>query len=263
MRVTTLNLNGLRSARAKGLLPWLATRAPDLLCLQEVRSEPEPELFAELGYHSAWAPAKRPGYSGVALLARWPLEDVQIGIGDPLIDEEGRWIAARIGRLRLVSLYLPSGSSGAERQAAKERAMQLLTPHLLAPGPRILAGDYNIAHREVDLKNWRSNRQNSGFLPQERAWLDQLTSYSLSDVHQRLLGEGSCYTWWSQRGQAYQKDVGWRIDLQLASPDVAEGARAWLVDRAIRLSDHAALSIDYDLPAGLLPQLPSGEEAGD
>jgi exodeoxyribonuclease-3 len=223
--------------------------APDVLLLQEVRADPHPEALAHLGYHSAWFPAHRAGYSGVAILARRELEDVQAGMLHDEMDAEGRVISAVVGGVRFVSVYLPSGSSGEERQTFKERMLgdyHAWVSALVAQGrPVVLGGDYNIAHREIDLKNWRGNRKNSGFLPQEREWMSAHLDAGLVDTHRAHLGERAEYTWWSNRGGAYDNDVGWRIDYLLAS-GVAPGAVS--VDRTARLSDHAPLSGHITLP---------------
>lgn len=241
--VTTLNANGLRSALRKGLLAWLEQQQPDVVLLQEVRAPAMPEPFTPLGYHSCWHEAQKAGYSGVAILSRLPLTDVQIGFGDPEIDREGRLIAASIGGARFASAYLPSGTAGEHRQQFKERVMddfaRWIQQQLAGPEPLVVAGDFNVAHTELDLKNWRSNQKNSGFLPHEREWMTALLALGLRDHHREHLGERQEYTWWSNRAGAYANDVGWRIDYLLsAGADIRE---VW-VDREARLSDHAPLS---------------------
>jgi exodeoxyribonuclease III len=241
VHVVTLNLNGLRSALRKGFLDWLADNKPDVLMLQEVRADPVPELFSDAGYHSHWHPASKPGYSGVALLSREPLQDVVVGIGDTLIDDEGRLISGVLNGVRYASLYLPSGSSGELRQEFKNRSLPLLTSWVqkqLQAGPLVLGGDFNVAHQNIDIKNWRSNQRSSGFLPHERLWLGELLSLGLQDSHREALGEEAAYTWWSTRAGAYANNVGWRIDYLLAAGVRLEGVQA---DRDARLSDHAPL----------------------
>ena len=251
VRVATLNLNGLRSALRKGLLPWLEQEHPDVLLLQEVRADPHPELFAALGYGSVWNPARRKGYSGVALLAKSPIHDVRLGLGDPQLDDEGRLIAGVVGGVQFASVYLPSGSSGGPRQAVKDRSLERLSSWAtaaLARGPLVLGGDLNVAHRELDIRNWRANRGSSGFLPHEREWFGNLLALGLQDAHRESLGEAAAYTWWSNRAGAYQNDVGWRIDHLLAGPPEGlpglGGVRLQDVraHREARLSDHAPLS---------------------
>ncbi len=257
--VTTLNVNGLRSALRKGLLAWLAQHQPDVVLMQEVRAPALPEVVLPLGYQSCWHAAQRPGYSGVAILSRLPISEVTLGFGDPLIDAEGRLIAATIAGVRFASVYLPSGTSGGARQAFKEQVMadfarwvqQQLQPSTEQPiteqlsaeqssnRPLVLGGDFNVAHSELDIKNWRGNQKNSGFLPHERQWLTDLLRLGLRDHHREHLGAAQEYTWWSNRANAYANNVGWRIDYLLSSG--AEMERVW-VDRDIRLSDHAPLT---------------------
>jgi exodeoxyribonuclease-3 len=255
MRIITLNVNGIRSAAAKGLFPWLAQTRADVICLQEVRAR-EDQLdghdIALPGYHAAFHPAQRPGYAGVAVYSRVPPQRVVRGFGVPEFDAEGRYLETQFSDLSVVSLYLPSGSSGPERQASKDRFLQAFLPHLRAlrrrRRPCILCGDWNIAHRAIDLKNWKANQKNSGFLPHERAWLDELfEDVGFVDAFRRINAEPGQYTWWSNRGQAWAKNVGWRIDYQITSPALAGAARAAQIYRAQRFSDHAPLIMDYAL----------------
>jgi len=255
MRVITLNVNGIRSAAAKGLFPWLAQQQADVICLQEVRAREEQFAGHEIslpGYHAAFYPAERPGYAGVALYSRAAPERVVRGFGVREFDEEGRYLEAQFPGLAVVSLYLPSGSSGPERQKSKDRFLRAFLPYLRALRRRrrhyILCGDWNIAHREIDLKNWRANRKNSGFLPHERAWLDELFGeVGFIDAFRTVNPLPEQYTWWSNRGQAWAKNVGWRIDYQIASPRLAGAARAAQIFRDQRFSDHAPLIMDYEL----------------
>ena len=241
VKITTLNVNGLRSALKKGLLAWLEAQAPGVVLLQEVRADPMPEVFAGLGYDSAWHPARKPGYSGVAILSRHGLDSVQVGMNDPEVDAEGRVLSALIGGVRYASVYLPSGASHEHRQVFKERVLidfaHWTRAHL--GGPLVLGGDFNVAHTELDLKNWRSNRSSPGFLPHERQWMTDFLALGLRDSHRDHLGENVEYTWWSQRGGAYANNVGWRIDYLLAAGVSIQGV--W-VEREARFSDHAPLS---------------------
>ena len=257
LRIVTINLNGIRSACAKGFLAWLAQEGADVVCLQELRAqEPDlaPEMRAPAGYQGYFHCADKRGYSGVGIYTKRPPDRVVAGVGRRDIDAEGRYLELVFGALSVVSVYLPSGSSGPERQAAKFAFMDHFFPQLatLAQCGRevVLCGDFNIAHQEIDLKNWRGNRNNSGFLPEERAWFTRvLGELSFVDVYRALYpaeGEGS-YTWWSHRGQAWAKNVGWRIDYQIATPGLAARARAARVYKDQRFSDHAPLIIDYDL----------------
>ncbi len=254
MRVISLNVNGLRSAVSKGLLTWLARQQADVVCMQEIRvheTDITPAMRTVGGLTGHFYCAERKGYAGVALYARTAPDRIVRGFGSAEHDDEGRYLQADFGKLSVVSLYLPSGSSGPHRQASKFRFMDHFLPHLrkLARSGRdvILCGDWNIAHQEIDLKNWRSNQKNSGFLPEERAWLTQLfDEIGWVDVFRRLNARPDQYTWWSNRGQAWAKNVGWRIDYQISTPGVAATATRERIYKAQRFSDHAPLIIDYD-----------------
>ena len=255
MRIITLNVNGIRSAAAKGLFPWLARQRADVICLQEVRALPQqiegPEYHLR-GYTRLLYPAERPGYAGVALFARREPEKVVHGFGVEEFDREGRYLEAHFGNVAVVSLYLPSGSAGPERQASKFRFLDAFASWLArlraAPRQYVLCGDWNIAHREIDLKNWRGNQKNSGFLPEERAWMDRLFGeLGFVDAFRVVDARAEQYTWWSNRGQAWAKNVGWRIDYQVATPGVGVAAAAARIYRDRRFSDHAPLIMDYAL----------------
>ena len=255
MRVITVNVCGIRSAAAKGLFGWLRRQRADFICLQETRC-PAGQLDGHdvclSGYHAFYCDAERKGYAGVALYTRHEPERIIRGFGVPEFDGEGRYLEARFRDLSVVSLYLPSGSAGPERQASKFRFLEAFTPHLarLRRGGRrvILSGDWNIAHRPIDLKNWRSNQKNSGFLPEERAWMDRLFAPgAYVDAFREVRPEAPLYTWWSNRGQARANNVGWRIDYQVVSPALAGRARAARIYKEKRFSDHAPLIMDYEL----------------
>ncbi|HUN70257.1 MAG TPA: exodeoxyribonuclease III [Burkholderiales bacterium] len=254
LRIISLNLNGIRSAARKGLLPWLRRQNADILCMQEVKAQVpdlETQLAAPRGYHAFFHCAEKRGYAGVAMYSRHRPDRVIEGVGIPEFDREGRFLRADFGKLSVVSLYLPSGSSSEERQQAKFRFMELFYPHLekmrKAKREFVLCGDWNIAHREIDLRNWRSNQKNSGFLPEERAWLgDVFDGLGFVDVFRRIDPRPDQYTWWSNRGQAWAKNVGWRIDYQIATPGFAGKAAQASIYKHRRFSDHAPLTIDYD-----------------
>ncbi|HZN86793.1 MAG TPA: exodeoxyribonuclease III [Burkholderiales bacterium] len=258
MRVITLNVNGIRSAAKKGLYPWLAAQKADVVCLQEIKAQ-EADLGAEVlapkGLYGHFYPAEKKGYAGVALYSRAKPDRVVKGFGAKEFDAEGRYLEASFGTLKVVSLYLPSGSAGEHRQASKFRFLEAFVPQLkkLARSGNevLLCGDWNIAHREIDLKNWRSNQKNSGFLPEERAWLSRvLDELGWVDVFRRLNQKPEQYTWWSSRGQAWAKNVGWRIDYQVGTPGIAARAAKESIYKRRRFSDHAPLTIDYDRPLG-------------
>jgi len=253
MRIITLNVNGLRSALNKGLEDWLAQSKADVLCLQEIKLQ-EQSMTAALrliaGYQGHFHFAQRPGYSGCAIFTRRVPDKLRQGFGSVEFDAEGRYIQADYGKLSIISVYFPSGSSSPARQEAKFRFLAEFVPYMetLRQSNReiILCGDINIAHQNIDLKNWKANQKNSGFTPEERAWLTAQLNKGWVDVHRRLAPEQEVYTWWSNRGAAYAKNVGWRIDYQLATPQVAHTARAASVFRENRFSDHAPLIVDYD-----------------
>lgn len=255
MRVITLNLNGIRSAANKGFYRWLEQQNADFVCLQELKAQAgdlSPQMLAPAGYHGYFHYAQKKGYSGVGIYSRLPAQRVIEGLGHQDIDDEGRYLEIQTDELVLISLYLPSGSSGEIRQNLKFSVMERFYPHLrrlIAEGKQVLiCGDWNIAHREIDLKNWRGNRKNSGFLPEERQWLsDVFDRLGWQDVYRTLhpdAGEAS-YTWWSNRGQAWANNVGWRIDYQIATPALAQRASAAQIYKQQRFSDHAPLIIDY------------------
>lgn len=254
-RLVTLNLNGIRSAANKGFLDWADAAAADCMGVQEVKAQAADvagrfERVGGLDGHFHFAQKK--GYSGVGLYTRHEPSDVVVGFDGGEFDTEGRWIELRFDKpgrkLSIISCYFPSGSSGEERQAAKYRFLDLLQPHLMALKAErefILVGDVNIAHKEIDLRNWRGNQKNSGFLPEERAWMTRLLDSGVVDVFRRLNPNPEQYTWWSNRGQAWAKNVGWRLDYHLATPALAETAQRERIFLAQRFSDHAPLTIDY------------------
>jgi exodeoxyribonuclease-3 len=256
-RLVTLNLNGIRSAANKGLVAWAEGLGADCMGVQEVKAqhhhvEGRFETIAGLAGHFHYAQKK--GYSGVGLYTRKKPTEVLRGFGSEEFDAEGRWVECRFDnarrKLSIISCYFPSGSSSEERQQAKFRFLAKMAPHLKKLKTQrefILVGDVNIAHHEIDLKNWRSNQKNSGFLPEERAWMTALLDdIGLVDVFRTLNPHPEQYTWWSNRGQAWDKNVGWRLDYHLATPALAAKARRESIYLAERFSDHAPLIIDYD-----------------
>ena len=261
MRFITANLNGIRSAATKGFFDWLPQQQADAVGVQEVKAQHEhvDQIFCSPGgLKGHFHYAQKKGYSGVGLYTRDEPSDLITGIGVQEFDDEGRYIEKRFDKpgrkLSLISCYFPSGSSGEDRQQAKFRFLAAIYPHLMAlKGQRefILVGDINIAHKEADLKNWKGNLKNSGFLPEERAWVTQLIDPAqggLVDVYRQLQPDttDACYTWWSNRGQAYAKNVGWRLDYHFATPKLAALALRESIYKDQKFSDHAPLTIDYD-----------------
>lgn len=263
MRIITLNVNGIRAAARRGLFEWLPAQNADVVCLQEIRAGDEQlgdEVFRPRGMHCAFMNASRRGYSGVAIYSRKRPDAVIRGLGRAAgnaaawreFDDEARYIELRFGRLSVASVYLPSGSSGEARQQAKFRFLDLFMPHLERLRRRrrdyILCGDWNIAHRQIDLENWRANQKRPGFLPEERAWMDRLLGeVRYVDAFRAVDQRPQQYTWWSNRGRAWEKNVGWRIDYQIASPGLAGRIESASIYRDDRFSDHAPLTIDYAL----------------
>ncbi len=255
MRVITANTNGIRAAGRKGFFDWLALQQADVVCIQETKAQ-EHQLEADLhfpeGYHSYYFDAQKKGYSGTAIYSRAEPEAVHRGLGWDPCDSEGRWIQVDYPELSVISLYMPSGSSGDERQQVKFAFMDKLMQHLVAMREQqrefIICADWNICHQEIDLKNWKPNQKNSGFLPPERAWLDTLyDEVGYVDAFRLVNPEPEQYTWWSNRGQAWAKNVGWRLDYQVVTPALAAKVSSASIYKDERFSDHSPLIMDYDL----------------
>jgi exodeoxyribonuclease-3 len=254
MRIITCNTNGIRAAERKGFYPWLAAQEADVVCIQETKAQIQqlnPEVFMPAGYHCYFHDAERPGYSGTALFSRLKPKKVTVKLGWEPMDSQGRYLQADFKGLSVISLYVPSGSSGDEAQARKEVFMKNFYTHLrdLRRKRRevVICADWNICHREIDLKNWRGNRKNSGFLPHERAWLDSVfEELGWVDAFRRINPHEDQYTWWSNRGQAWAKNVGWRLDYMLCTPGVAAQVESAAIYREQRFSDHAPLTMDFN-----------------
>ncbi|MEO8401948.1 MAG: exodeoxyribonuclease III [Gammaproteobacteria bacterium] len=255
MRIITINLNGIRSAAKKGFFTWLKSQNADVICMQEVKAQQADitdEIFRPEGYHGYFHFAEKKGYSGVGIYTKQEPTAVKTGLGWSLADQEGRYVEITLGKLNIASLYLPSGSSGEERQASKfdflARYSDLLQQQRKQDSEFIICGDWNIAHRQIDLKNWRGNQKNSGFLPEERAWMDELFgNIGFIDAFRHINQEPDQYTWWSNRGQAWAKNVGWRIDYQVVTPGLKDKIKSVSIYKDQRFSDHAPLLIDYDI----------------
>jgi exodeoxyribonuclease-3 len=252
MRLVTLNVNGIRSAASKGLVSWLATHGADLICLQEIRAA-EDQLPAELlaleGYRAFWHCGERKGYSGVGLLARYPVEQVKCGIDHPEFEGGGRVLRAELAGFSVLSVYVPSGIMGGERQVQKMRFLDAFLQYLVALKANrelIVCGDFNIAHQPIDIYDPQRNENTSGYFPEERAWMDRLLAAGFVDVFRKLVGpEPGQYTWWSNFRNARKRNLGWRLDYQIASPGIAERASNPMIYGDVFFSDHAPVTIDY------------------
>ena len=255
MKIISANLNGIRAAHRKGFFDWLPKQKADVICIQETKAQTHQlvdEILSPKGFHSSFHDAVKKGYSGVALYMKKEPDQIITDPGWGDYDQEGRYIQADYGKLSVISLYLPSGSSSEERQAKKFGFMDRFYPLLEAMSKDgrdyIICGDWNIAHKEIDLKNWKGNKKNSGFLPEEREWLTKLfDEVGFVDAFREVNQEADQYTWWSNRGQSWAKNVGWRIDYQILSPSLKGKARSVEIYKDERFSDHAPLIMTYDL----------------
>jgi exodeoxyribonuclease-3 len=253
MRIITLNTNGIRSASRKGFFEWLQKQHADVVCIQETKAQ-EHQLngdFCPPGFHCYYHDAEKKGYSGVAIFSRVKPKKVIKGLGWHDIDVEGRYIEAQFDNLSVISLYMHSGSSGEERQNVKFDFMARFMPYLQKLRRKrreyIICGDFNIAHKKIDIKNWRGNQKNSGFLPEERAWMDQLfDEEGYVDAFRVVDEREHQYTWWSNRGNAWDNNTGWRIDYQVITPNLKTTVKKAAIYKDERFSDHAPLTIDYD-----------------
>lgn len=255
MQVITFNCNGIRSAARKGFFDWLKTTRADVVCLQETKAQEhqlDDSLFYPEGFHCFYFDAEKKGYAGTALFARKEPDSISTGLGWEMADSEGRYIQANFGNLSVASLYLPSGSAGPERQARKldfmERFMTFMKGLRRDGREYIICADWNICHKEIDLKNWRSNQKNSGFLPEERQWLDQLyTKVGFLDAFRLVNQQPEQYSWWSNRGNARANNVGWRLDYQVITPGLQDKVSAAEIYTGENFSDHAPVILEYEL----------------
>ena len=254
LQIISANVNGIRSAYKKGFYEYIAASGADIVCVQELKAQ-EADLSDEMknphGMHGHWHCAEKRGYSGVAVYSKRAPDNVQIGMGIEEFDREGRFVRCDFGKLSVISLYLPSGTSAPERQELKYRFLDAFYPMLEAMKAEgrdiVVCGDWNIAHQNIDLKNWKGNQKNSGFLPEEREWIGKVIhTLGWTDMWRTLYPDNPGYTWWSNRGQAYAKDVGWRIDYQMVTPELAAKAVSAHVYKDEKFSDHAPLVVEYD-----------------
>jgi len=255
MRVITVNLNGIRSAFKKGFFPWVSAQNADFICVQETRAavnEDPHSTFSLPGYFDYFHDAKKKGYSGVGIYSKHKPEKVITGLGWSIADDEGRYIELQFPHLNIASLYLPSGTSGEDRQNIKydflDRYFKILQQLIDNKKKYIIAGDFNIAHKIIDIKNWKANQNHTGFLPEERAWMDKITEQlGFVDAFRVVNQEANQYTWWSNFGRAWEKNVGWRIDYQIITPNLKSKVQKASIYKEQRFSDHAPLIIDYDI----------------
>lgn len=255
MRVISLNINGIRAGERKGFFEWLKRARADVICIQETKAQMEHldlESLCPTGYHCYYHDAEKKGYSGVCIYSKVKPNKVKRGLGWECADNEGRYIQCDFDNLSVASIYLPSGTTGDVRQTVKfdflDRYLKILKKQLKAAKPFIICGDWNIVHKEIDIKNFKSNQKTSGCLPEERAWLDKVfTQVGWVDAFRVVNQKPDQYTWWSNRGQAYAKNVGWRIDYQVVTPDLESKVKSVKIYKDQRFSDHAPLIVDYDL----------------
>ena len=253
MRVITANLNGIRAASRKGFFKWLETQKADFICLQETKaqmSELKDDIFYPKQYYHYFSDAIKKGYSGVGIYCKQKPDRVAHHLGFSCADHEGRFVQADFGNLSIISLYLPSGTSGDHRQKEKfyfmEKFSQILREFKKSKRDYIICGDWNIVHKEIDIKNFKSNQKTSGCLPEERAWLDHvLTKEGFIDAFREVNQEKDQYTWWSHRGNARANNVGWRIDYQIISDTLKNKVKSACIYKTENFSDHAPLIVDY------------------
>ncbi len=253
MKIISLNLNGIRSAVRKGLIKWIAGQNADVICFQETKAQID-QLNTIIpsfkGWHTSFSDAEKKGYSGVAIFSKKRPDSISKSFGFEEADREGRFIQFDFEKFSIVSIYFPSGSSGARRQDMKYRFMEEFEIWLESRKKDlkkfIICGDLNIAHHEIDLKNWKANKKNSGFLLEERNWLSKIfDEYNLFDAYRTLYPAREAYTWWSNRGNAWDNNVGWRIDYQVIGSNFVEKIDTAEILRSERFSDHAPLIINY------------------
>ncbi|MFU8859150.1 MAG: exodeoxyribonuclease III [Cyclonatronaceae bacterium] len=252
--ISSINVNGIRAAERKGLSRWLLETGPDIVCLQEIKAGETqiPETLISTGYHGFYFPARKKGYSGVGILTRQKPERVVTGMGIDWIDDEGRIIMAEFQDFRVFSIYAPSGTTGEFRQDMKYRFLDefetFMRPLIDDALPTVLCGDFNIAHREIDIHNPDANRKTSGFLPEEREWLTNFIESGFADAFRSHIGDvPDLYSWWTYRAGARERNKGWRIDYQLITQHLEKKVRSAVIERNLYVSDHVPVTLSYDL----------------
>ena len=255
MRIITANLNGIRAASRKGFFQWLARQRADFVCIQETKAQIHQindAITHPKSFYVYYNDAVKKGYSGVGIYSKHKPDTIVETLGWSVADDEGRYLQVDIGKLTIISLYLPSGSSGDERQAVKYDFLDRFYEHMKQLNTRgrkvIICGDWNIVHKAIDIKNWKSNQKNSGCLPEERAWLDKVfDKLGYVDAFRVVNDKPDQYTWWSNRGRARENNVGWRIDYQIVTPNVKPLVQSAKIYKEKWFSDHAPLIMDYDV----------------
>ena len=254
MKVITINVCGIRASQKKGLFEWLKKTKADFICMQETRAledQISDNKFSIKGYDRYMNVAEKKGYSGVAIYTKHKPMSVQKSFSKSIFEKEGRFILTEFKDFDIISVYFPSGSSSDERQLLKYKFMDLFEKYVIDKiknkREMIICGDYNIAHTRDDIKNWQSNQKNSGFLPQEREWMTKLINkIGMRDAFREKCKKSDIYTWWSNRGNAYNNNVGWRIDYQMVTTKFSKIIKNTSVYKKTRYSDHAPLIINYD-----------------
>lgn len=252
-KIVSYNVNGIRAALSKGFAEWLKATDADIVCLQEVKAEPaqlDLSVFTSLGYECYWYPAQKKGYSGTAILSRQTPTHVEYGCGMEAYDNEGRIIRADYGDVSIMSVYMPSGSSGEERQAFKMQFLADFQPYidtLKQTRPNlIISGDYNICHHPIDIHNPKSNAKSSGFLPEEREWIDNFMNSGFTDTFRKFNDAPHNYTWWSMRFNSRAKNLGWRIDYHLSSKPLDSSLSRAIILPEAKHSDHCPIIVEVD-----------------
>ncbi len=252
-KIITYNVNGIRSAMGKGLLEWIKASNPDVICFQELKAEPsqiDVTVFEKMGYNHYWYPAQKKGYSGVAILSKQKPTHVEYGCGTKIYDDEGRILRADFGAVSVMSVYHPSGSSGEERQAFKMKWLDFFQKYIdnLKKDYKnlIICGDYNICHQAIDIHNPKSNANSSGFLPEEREWIDGFMKSGFIDSFRFFNKEPHNYSWWSFRANARAKNLGWRIDYNLVSNNLESKLKRAAILPEAKHSDHCPVMLEID-----------------
>lgn len=254
LKISSLNVNGIRAAYRHGFTKWIDQTNPDIICLQELRALEHqiPKPIQELDYHEVYHTADKKGYSGVAILTKQEPINIQAGIGVDWIDREGRVLMVELEDLNMFSIYAPSGTSGDKRQELKMKFLDIFLPfaqkYLTNDKPVVMCGDYNICHRPIDIHNPKRNKNTSGFLPEEREWITQLLEAGFEDVYRQFhKDKEGLYSWWSYRAASKERNKGWRIDYHMTSSDMMESADEAIIEMEWNLSDHAPVTITYNL----------------